>query len=122
MSDTEPTATVDAALANAMRLYARDPELAAEQARQILMAVPGEPGARLILGMAHAAQGEYVRALAELEPLALEQPNASRVHLELGMALAGAGRRDEAIAAVERAARLLPTLPLAMMLSSWVYG
>ena len=112
MSDTEPTASVDAALAHAMRLYARDPELAAEQARQILMAVPGEPGARLILGMAHAAQGEYVRALAELEPLALEQPNASRVHLELGMALAGAGRGDEAIAAVEHAARLLPTLPL----------
>ena len=35
--------------------------------------------------------------------------DASRVHLELGMALAGAGRGDEAIAAVEHAARLLPT-------------
>ncbi len=111
MTPTEPTASVDTALAHAMRLLAQDPKLAAEQARQILIAAPGEPGARLVLGMALGAQQEYSQALAILEPLVREQPNAARAHLELGIALAAMQRRDEAIAAVERAARLQPGLP-----------
>ncbi len=39
-------ASVNAALANAMRLLEEDPELAAEQARQILMAMPRTFGIR----------------------------------------------------------------------------
>ena len=110
MSETRPTASVDAALANALRLFARDRKQAAEQARQILNAVPGEPGARLILGMAHNALGETAEALAVLEQLALEQPGASRVQMELGLALAAAARRAEAIDTLERAAKLQLTL------------
>ena len=111
MSDTTPTASVDAALAHAMQLYARDPTLAAEQARQILIAVPGEPGARLILGMALAAQRDYAQALGVLEPLAAEQPTAARVHLELGIVLMAVKRLEEAIVATGRAAQLQPSLP-----------
>lgn len=111
MSATGPTTGVDAALAHAMRLLAQDPKLAAEQARQILLAVPGEPGARLILGMAFSAQKEYAQALAVLQPLAAEQPDAARVQLELGIALAALRRRDAAIAAIAQAARLQPGLP-----------
>ena len=110
MSETRPTVSVDTALANALRLFTHDRKQAAEQARQILNAVPGEPGARLILGMVHNALGETAEALALLEPLALEQPGASRVQMELGLALAAAARRAEAIDALERAAKLQPTL------------
>lgn len=111
MSNSKPTASVEAALMHAMRLYANDPLLAAEQARQILVAAPGDPVASLILGMSHNALGEYPRALELLQGLAGEQPDAPRVHLELGLALAALGRREEAIAALERAAKLQPTLP-----------
>ena len=111
MSNDAPIASVDTALAHAMRLLAQDPKLAAEQARQILIAVPGEPGARLVLGMALRAQNEHVEALGVLQPLAAEQPAAGRVHLELGIVMAALRRLDEAIAAVERAAHLQPGLP-----------
>ena len=111
MSAAASTAGVEAALSNAMRLLAQDPKLAAEQARQILIAVPGEPGARLILGMALGAAGDHAQALAVLEPLAAEQPTAPRVHLELGIVLAALQRRDQAIVAIERAVGLRPDLP-----------
>jgi tetratricopeptide (TPR) repeat protein len=111
MTDSPPLTSVDAALAHAMRLFAQAPELAAEQARQILIAVPGEPGARLVLAMAHNAAGRHAEACAELEPLAREQPDAARVHMELGIALAGLQRHPQAVRALDRALRLKPDLP-----------
>ena len=115
MSNGKPIASVDAALAHAMRLYGSDPLLAAEQARQILAAAPGDPAARLILGMSHNALGEHARALDVLQALAAEQPGAPRVQLEFGVALAALGRRDDAIAALERALQLQPSLPTAWL-------
>ena len=115
MSTSEPIASVDAALAHAMRLYASDPLLAAEQARQVLAAAPGDPVARLLLGMSHNALGEHARALELLQALAAEQPEAPRVQLDLGIALAALGRRDEAIAALQRALHLQPGLATAWL-------
>ena len=66
MNTAVPTASVEAALAHAMRLLAQDPKLAAEQARQILLAVPGEPGARLVLG-GESAGGNLAAALAKVQ-------------------------------------------------------
>jgi len=111
MNANAKNASVETALLHAMRLYANDPLLAAEQARQILVAAPGDPAARLILGMSHNALGEHEKALEVLQPLAGEQPEAPRLQLELGLALAALGRREEAIATLERAAKLQPTLP-----------
>ncbi|QIL21167.1 tetratricopeptide repeat-containing sulfotransferase family protein [Thermomonas sp. HDW16] len=111
MDDAQQTTSVDAALTHAMRLLAQDPGLAAEQARQILLAVPGDPGGRLVLGMAQGAQGAHTEALSTLEPLAAEQPAAARVHLELGIVLAALHRHDDAIASIEHAVRLRPDLP-----------
>jgi tetratricopeptide (TPR) repeat protein len=115
MSNGNPTASVDQALAHAMRLHASDPLLAAEQARQILAIAPGNPAARLILGMSHNALGEHLRALEVLQVLAVEQPGAPRVQLELGAALAALDRGGDAIAALERALRLQPGLPTAWL-------
>ena len=111
MSNSKQTASVETALMHAMRLYANDPLLAAEQARQILAAAPGDPAARLILGMSHNALGEHAKAHGLLQALAVEQPDAPRVQLELGVALAALGQREDAIAAFEQAAKLQPTLP-----------
>jgi tetratricopeptide (TPR) repeat protein len=106
----EKSATIDAALAHAERLLASDPGLAAEQASEILKVAPGHPVARVILGAARRANGEYAAALALLAPLAREQPHAPAVHVELGLALAGLGRSREALDAFAHASRLKPAL------------
>lgn len=104
-------AGVDTALAHAEHLLAHAPDLAAEQARQVLASVPGEPSARLILAKAFNAGGKTGEALALLESLALDYPDAPTLLMELGLALAVMQRRSEAIVALERAAYLEPTLP-----------
>ncbi len=111
MIESPALAGVDTALANAMRLLESDPALAAEQARQILMAIPGQPDARLVMSMAHNALGRHSQALAQLEQLAIEQPDAARVHLGLALALAGAQRHARAIEVLDHAIRLQPDLP-----------
>jgi tetratricopeptide (TPR) repeat protein len=105
---TEPIGSVDAALAHAKRLLEKNPDLAAEQAREILNVVPAHPLARLILGAAQRRGGRASAALEILEPLAREQPQAGAVHLELGVARAESGFRREAIAALRHAVQLQP--------------
>jgi len=107
-SVSEPVAGIEVALAHAKRLLEKKPELAVEQAREILSVYPGLPQARLILGAAHRRAGRALAALEVLEPLAVEQPIAAPVHLELGVARGEAGRVSEAIAAFRRAVELQP--------------
>jgi tetratricopeptide (TPR) repeat protein len=107
-SASEPVGTVDVALAHAARLLERDAALAAEQAGEILKAVPGHPHARLILGAARRIAGQTQLALDVLEPLAREQPRSSPAHLELAMARSAAGRGDEAVESLRRAIQLKP--------------
>ena len=111
MSATAATVSVEAALAHGMRMLEHDPLMASEQARQILHASPGEPGARLLLGMAHNALGDSGRAIDVLQPLSAEQPAAPRVWMELGLALLARGQPEAARNALAQAARLQPGLP-----------
>ena len=115
MKTSSPTVSVEDALAHGMRMLEIDPLMASEQARQILRASPGDPLARLLLGMAHNVLGEPVRALEVLLPLSIEQPSAPRVWMELGVAHAESHDHPKAIAAIEQAARLQPTLPRAWL-------
>jgi tetratricopeptide (TPR) repeat protein len=108
---TEPVGTLEVALAHAKHLLGQSPPLAAEQAQEILRVAPGDPRARLILGAARRLTGQLQAALALLEPLAQEQPQAASVHLELGTALAEAGRTSEAVEALRHAVKLRPDLP-----------
>ena len=108
---SEPVGSLEVALAHARRLLERDARLAAQQAREILEAVPKHPYALLILGAAHRIGGQTQAALAVLEPLAAEQPRAAPVHLELGAAFGEAGRSREAVAALRRALALKPDSP-----------
>jgi tetratricopeptide (TPR) repeat protein len=110
-SAAAPVGSLEVALAHAKHLLGQSPLLAAEQAQEILRVAPGDPRARLILGVAQRLAGQLQAALALLEPLAQEQPRAASVHLELGMALAEAGRTSEAVEALRHAVKLRPDLP-----------
>ncbi len=105
-----PVGTLDVALAHATRLLASEPALAAEQAREILNAVPGHPGATLILGSAQRATGNSVDAIATIEALARAHPEWAAAHYELSLALASAGRGEAAVAALRRALQIKPDL------------
>jgi tetratricopeptide (TPR) repeat protein len=107
-SVSQPLGAIDVALTHARRLLETSPELAAEQAREILNVFPGHPQARLILGAANRCAGRAQSAIEILEPLAREQPHSAAVHLELGVARGEAGRGPEAIAAFRRAVQLQP--------------
>src|SRR5690242_5395228 len=108
MSSSEPSGTVAQALAQASRLMTADPAKAAEQARAILEAVPGQPQARLYLGMAMRRAGDAAGARDVLDVLAAEQPKAPVAWFELGLARAALRETDAAIDALIRATRLKP--------------
>jgi predicted Zn-dependent protease len=105
---SEPLGSVDVAIAHAKRLLEKNPELAAEQAGEVLNVDPAHATARLILGAARRRGGRALQALEILEPLGREQPHAAPVHLELGVARAEAGRLTGAIVALRRALQLNP--------------
>ncbi len=112
MSDpATPTGSLDQALAHAARLLETRPDLACEQAAEILKTVPESPHARLILGQAQLRCGRVADALAILEALAREQPRSAATQFELGCALGAAGRLADAIAALEAATHLKPDWP-----------
>jgi predicted Zn-dependent protease len=102
--------TLETALAHATRLLPTNPDLAAEQAQEILKAVPGYPPASLLLGVAWRRLGDVPRALEVLKPLVKGQPRWANAHYELGLALADA-EPDAALAALRRAVALRPSMP-----------
>ncbi len=112
---SEPTASLDQALAHASRLLASDPALAGEQAAEILKVVENHPMALLVLGAAHSACGNPKQAAAILGPLSVAQPNWANAQLELGIALGRAGRGEEALKALRHAVSLKPDLPRAWL-------
>jgi len=60
------------------------------------------------MGNEAKAQAEFEAARAMMEGMVAEEPGDPRTHLALGLALAGLGRKDEAIAAGEHGVALLP--------------
>jgi len=109
-SATGPVGTLEVALDHAARLATQQPELAIEQAQEILRVIPGHPIATLILGVARRNSGDLPAALAILTKLAGEQPNAAAAQYELGVALGLAGRGEEAVDALRRAVQLKPDI------------
>ena len=100
-----PAGSLDMALNHATRLLGTQPELALEQAREILAVVP-HPQAELIAGQALRLLGRLPEALAVLDPLAKAQPRAAAAACELGLTLAALGHGAEAIAQLRRATAL----------------
>ena len=106
----EPVGSVEVALGHAARLLASNPALAAEQASEILKAVPAHPLATLVLGVARRTGGDAAAALDVLGPLAALHPQWALAHYELALALSGMDRSDGAIAALQRAVTLKPDM------------
>jgi serine/threonine protein kinase/TolB-like protein/Flp pilus assembly protein TadD len=59
-------------------------------------------------GDSERAQAEYEMARADIEKALAERPDDYRLHASLGMALAGLGRREQAIAAGQKAVEMMP--------------
>jgi tetratricopeptide (TPR) repeat protein len=106
----ETVGGLEVALSHAARLLETDVALAAEQAAEVLKAVPGHPMAQLIAGVAARRSGDAQAAIDLLEPLARVQPRAPAVHCELGLAYGDLGRGEDAIASLRRAVALKPDL------------
>ncbi len=106
----EPAGTLEVALAHAVRLLDRDPLLAAEQAGEILKAVPGQPNATLLLGIAQRAGGDLRAAHAVLAALTTAHPQWAAAHLELGLTLGALGQGEDAVVSLRRAVELEPDL------------
>lgn len=107
----EPVGSLEVALAHAARLLRQDPTAAAEQANEILKAVPGQPMAQLLLGMARRRAGEVPDAVRILTLLTAQQPHWAAAHYELGLTLGADRQGDAAISALRRAVELKPDLP-----------
>lgn len=103
-----PSGNLAAAMTNASQLLEADPMLAAEQALEILKAVPGHPPAQLLLARARRRSGDPQAALELLEPLLQLQAGWAAAHFEYGLCLAEAGRGDDALRALRRTVELRP--------------
>ncbi len=108
---SEATASLETALNHASQLLGSDPELAGQQATEILRVVGDHPVALMILGISHRLCGRLEQAIELLAPLARTQAGMPRVHYEYAMALARTGQVEEAIATLQRALSLNPALP-----------
>ena len=109
--DTEPTGTLEVALAHAEELLQSKPTLAIEQANEILRAIPNYPPATLLLGKAQRASGDSSAALRTLTALVDAQHRWAAAHYELALSLAETGEPAEAIVKLRRAVELKPDLP-----------
>jgi tetratricopeptide (TPR) repeat protein len=109
-SGSVPVGNLQTALAHADRLLLRQPELAVEQALEILKTVPGQPGALLVLGTAHRLAGRPIDAVDVLASLVRAQPRWAPAHRELGLAHGDAGAGEQAIESLRTAVELQPDM------------
>jgi tetratricopeptide (TPR) repeat protein len=101
---------VATALRHAMRLLETRPAMAEAQAHEILLVLPAQPEAQLILARARAAQGDLAGARHHLAALSAAQPRMAAAQCELGIVLARLGETEEAVEALSRAVKLEPRL------------
>ncbi len=112
MTDAEEKrGSLEVAIERTAQLLDTDPLVAAEQAVEILKAVPNHPPALLLLAMAKRYSGDAQAALDVLEPLLNAQHKWAAAYYENGMALGAVGRGDEAIEALLKAVEFQPEHP-----------
>jgi tetratricopeptide (TPR) repeat protein len=103
--------TLEAAFARTHYLMRSDPWLAAQQAREIIKAVPHHPRGLLLLGVALRLNGSLTAAIATLGSLIEAEPQSAAAHFELGVTLDAIGRPEAALESFHRAAGLRPDMP-----------
>jgi predicted Zn-dependent protease len=113
ISTTEPTGTLGVAMERAAQLLAAQPELAAEQAREILKVVPNHAPATFLLARAAARAGrgdEAIAALRQTVRLQPDHPDAWRLLADHLVAVGDADGADAAYARHVRASTKNPEL------------
>jgi len=104
-AEDEHRGSFQAALKRTAHLIDVDPVLAADQATEILKALPNHPPALFFLAMAKRRSGDPQAALDILKPLLNAQHEWAAAWFERGMALGALGRGDEAINALLKAVK-----------------
>ncbi len=94
-------------LADAWTLCGR-PEVAVDARRHAVALRPNDPTLRFNLGTTLLAASDAAGAVAVLEPLARQLPTATRVHMNLGIALRDLGQLAPAATALATAGRHVP--------------
>ena len=107
----EAKGTLEVALKHTAQLLKTAPALAAEQAHEILKAVPQHPAATMLLGVAQRATGAIDDSRRTLQSIVAAHPNWALAHLELARTLALNEAGELAIAALRHALELKPELP-----------
>ncbi|HVF15540.1 MAG TPA: sulfotransferase, partial [Steroidobacteraceae bacterium] len=107
----EVTATLDVALKHTAQLLESAPALAVEQAQEILKAIPQQPAAMMMLGVAQRATGNIDGSLTTLTALTCAHAPWALAHYELARTLGASKQGEAAIAALRRAVQLKADLP-----------
>lgn len=110
-AESEPLGTLDVALTHAERLLETAPELAVEQAAEILKVVPGQSRALLLKAIGKRLLGDAAAAVAILQPLSRAEPPDARACYQLALACSDLGHGEDAVAALRRALEIQPALP-----------
>ena len=110
-AEDEHRGSFEAALERTAHLIDVDPVLAADQATEILKALPNHPPALFFLAMAKRRCGDPQAALDILEPLLNAQHKWAAAWYERGMALGAVGRGNDAIDALLKAVEFQPEHP-----------
>ena len=105
MNGIEETGPVSVALAHGWTLVNEQPQLAREQAGEILKVVPGDREARLLDAAALRQLGELDRSSASFDALARDGRLWPRATFELGLLRYREGRLDDAMSLVGSALR-----------------
>lgn len=90
-SNPDPVGTIEVALTHTARLLAGRPDLAIEQAKEILKIAPLHPRATLLLGLAQGASGQGEAAVATLQRAVRLAPALTDAWRALGDHLAAIG-------------------------------
>ena len=107
---TEPSGSLSTALSHAVRLLESRPALAERQAEEILLVVPNNAEALLILGIAARLGGKLAESRETLEKLVGGHPFWPDAHYQLGSTLTAIGLTEEAERALTRATELKPQM------------
>ena len=108
VSDKCDRGDLQIALKNAADLLAHDPQLAEEQAHEILKVYPDTVAAERILASAFRLQKMPQKGLDILEPLLAGQSDSAEFLHEIAQCLGGVGRGDDAISALRSAVKIDP--------------
>ncbi len=105
-ASTEPSGTLEVALAHAARLLGESPLLAEQQAREIIASVGPHPAAEHILARALAGQGRWQEAEGHLRILHGRYPQILQIQFDHAQALMALGQPGDAAVHLRRMAAL----------------